>query len=434
MNKKPKKSARSKHSIRNILSTILLLTALGVLFYPIVANYLASQQAVKSVQNFNSELSKTSKSKITEMLDQAKLYNARLYNEYVYDMSQHIPWSGKIPDYNSTLNIDKSGMMGYISIPQITVNDVPIYHGDAESTLAIGVGHLSQTSLPIGGTNTHTVLAAHSGRVNDTLFSDLDKLKKDDVFYLHTLNLDLKYEVINIKVVNPSDVSTLGIIKGEDLATLVTCYPTGINNERLLVTGKRIALSKITPTERINRNQFGYPFWVFLISIFLALLGIGALLLWILRKRAPFYRATLTASTHLTLSKDARDGEFGFGIYLTSSKKLAKYQAQALGEGAVINYYRFQREKKELKYLIYHQKTENWRKFVQQQVANTYEGREHDYVKGPHDQTAVRIGRAHRQLVVQSEQALEHLTYLRSYPLPTKESQKKRRKNGKEEK
>ena len=414
-NEQRKKSAKSRTSIRirTGLSTLFLLIALGVLLYPIIANYLAAQQAVTSVQKFNQEVQKTSQTKVKQIIDDARLYNAKLYNQYVYDASQGIKFTGKIPDYNQTLDIDQKGMMGYISIPQIKVNDVPIYHGDAESTLAIGVGHLQQTSLPIGGINTHTVLAAHSGRVNDTLFTDLDKLKSGDVFYIHTLNIELKYEVINTKIVQPADVSTLSIIKGEDLATLVTCYPTGINNKRLLVTGKRIPLTQVTPSEKISRNKFGYDFWVLAGSSSLALLALLTSLLLLLAKRRRLYHVAQVVLKQPHLADGKVQGEFGAGFYLTTSKKLAQHQAQAL-EGAVINSYRFVKAKKGLKYLIYYKQTENWEKFVTANLDGQYEGKAHDYVKGPHHTPEIPVKRREMQVVLQSDAAFEHLKFIKS--------------------
>lgn len=328
-------------------------------------------------------------------------------------MSQRIPWNGKVPNYQQTLSLDKKGMMGYIDIPQIKVKDIPIYHGDDEKTLAIGVGHIQQTSLPIGGKNTHKVLAAHSGQVNDALFSNLSKLKKGDVFYLHPLNRTLKYEVYNIKVVKPSDVSTLGIEKGKDIATLVTCYPTGINNRRLLVTGKRLPLNKVTPSEHIDRNKFGYNFWVLLGSGLLALLGLLSLLFLLFKGR--LYSVGLQALKEPTLADGQAEGEFGAGFYLTTSKRLANYRAKQLGDDAVVNVYRFKHAKRDLKYLIYYKQTENWKRFVSSNLNHAYDGKAHDYVKGPHSETEIKISRRHMQLVLQSATAFEHLKFIKSY-------------------
>lgn len=406
------------NQIRNILSFIFILVAISVLFYPIVANYFASRQAASSVERYNQSLSQTSETKIKRIIDDAKLYNAKLYNDYIYTMSQRKIWPHPIPDYNKTLNIDKSGMMGYISIPQIGVGAVPIYHGDSERTLSIGVGHLEQSSLPIGGINTHTVLAAHSGRVNNTLFTNLDKLKYGDVFYITTLNLKLKYEIDDIKIVSPNDTKSLNIVKGKDLATLITCYPTGINNKRLLVTGKRIPLSEITATEKENRNLFGYDFWVFLGSGLLFLWGLLSLFFLIFSNRKKYYQVSLVELKEPTLSDGKTSGEFGSGFYLTSSKKLAQVWVENLLEElevqeAFVNSYRFKKERK-LKYLIYYKKTKNWEKFVQSNLEDRYEGKVHDFVKAPHYDPEIRVKKRDNQLVLQTEEAFKHLKFIKS--------------------
>lgn len=156
--KKPKISRTKGFSFRNFLSMLLGITAIGLLFYPIVVNYLAGQQNVESVQKYDDNLSTIGSQRVKKLLAQAQIYNAELYNEYIYDASQHIAWNKPIPNYNNVLKIDATGMMGFITIPQIKVNDVPIYHGDSEKTLALGVGHVPQSSLPIGGINSHAVL------------------------------------------------------------------------------------------------------------------------------------------------------------------------------------------------------------------------------------------------------------------------------------
>ena len=270
MRAKKKPTVKKKNrSFRDILSVIFALVAICALFYPIVANTLVSNKTADIVTKFNEKTSTLDKNEITHLLTSAKEYNT-----YIYDMSQHIPYTKSKPNYNQMLNIDNSGMMGNVSIPQIKVENVPVYHGDSEETLAVGIGHIPQTSLPIGGNNTHTVLSAHSGRVNNTLFTNLDKLKIGDVFYVDTLNLKMKYKINKIKVVDPEDVSTLGIQKGKDIATLVTCYPTGVNSQRLLVTGERVPYTSKTAQEEIQRDKYGYDFWVLLGSLILAILAV----------------------------------------------------------------------------------------------------------------------------------------------------------------
>ena len=129
--------------------------------------------------------------------------------------------------------------MCYIDIPKISVY-LPVQHGTGAETLEKSVGHVVGTSLPVGGSSTHTVLSAHSGMASSKLFSDIDQLEKGDVFYIHVLGEVLAYRVDNINTVVPTDTSLLQIEEGEDLVTLVTCTPFGINTHRLLVRGHRV--------------------------------------------------------------------------------------------------------------------------------------------------------------------------------------------------
>lgn len=264
----------------NLIGIIAVLFGLGVFLYPIVANYLVSQQSVELTQHFNKARDRLPEQEINHQLTQAKEYNT-----YIYDMSKGIPYPKLKPNYNKILKVDDSNMMGSINIPQINASNIPIYHGDDVETLELGVGHIEQTSLPVGGESTHTVLSAHSGRANNTLFSNLDKLKKGDVFYLSVLNLKLKYKITDIRVVEPDDASSLSIKDKQDLATLVTCYPTGVNTHRLLVTGEAIPYTEKTKQEEIKRDKFGYDFWVMLGSGLLALVALILILMFILRKR-----------------------------------------------------------------------------------------------------------------------------------------------------
>ena len=142
--------------------------------------------------------------------------------------------------YDSLLNFDGTGNMGYINIPKINV-ELPIYHGTSDSVLQTSIGHLEETSLPVGGESTHTVLSGHRGLPSAKLFTDLDKLTEGDTFTLNILNQTLTYEVDQIRIVEPTDLSDLQIEEGQDLCTLVTCTPYGINTHRLLVRGHRIA-------------------------------------------------------------------------------------------------------------------------------------------------------------------------------------------------
>ena len=129
--------------------------------------------------------------------------------------------------------------MGYVEIPKIDVN-LPIYHGTSEEVLQRGIGHLIGSSLPIGGEGCHSVLTSHSGLAGARLFSDLDQLMPGDTFFLHVLGETLAYEVTEINAVLPYETDLLLAAPGEDLCTLVTCTPYGVNSHRLLVRGLRV--------------------------------------------------------------------------------------------------------------------------------------------------------------------------------------------------
>ena len=141
--------------------------------------------------------------------------------------------------YDTLLDISGTGVMGYIEIPTINIS-LPVYHGTEDAVLQIAVGHLEWSSLPVGGEDTHCVLSGHRGLPSAKLFTNLDKLVVGDKFVMRVLDEVLTYEVDQILIVEPTDVSTLIIEAGKDLCTLVTCTPYGFNSHRLLVQGHRI--------------------------------------------------------------------------------------------------------------------------------------------------------------------------------------------------
>lgn len=271
--KSPDKKRERRFSLRNIISTLLLIFALGLLFYPIFVNYMVAQQNKTTIQKYTRNVETLEPAQVKYLKEEAALYN-----QYIYTKSQYQSWNKAVPEYKKQLITDKDKVIAYLSIPQIKITNIPVYSGDSEETLAAGVGHIPQTSLPIGGENTHAVLSAHSGHINNTLFSDLEDLKMKDVFYIHVLDQTLKYEIFERKIVNPEDTDAINVIPGKDLVTLVTCWPTGINNKRLLVTGRRVATNTMTPQEHIQRNKYGYNFWVMLLASVLALCALGLVL------------------------------------------------------------------------------------------------------------------------------------------------------------
>lgn len=142
--------------------------------------------------------------------------------------------------YPDLLDPCGTGMMGYLEIPVIDLK-VPVFHGTSDDVLLSGIGHLKWSDLPVGGENTHSVLVGHSGLPSARLFSDLHQMVPGDQFSVYVLNRVLQYEVVQISVVTPDDISKLQAEPGEDLVTLVTCTPVGVNSHRLLVRGHRVS-------------------------------------------------------------------------------------------------------------------------------------------------------------------------------------------------
>ena len=216
------------------------LLALGLTLYPVISNYANQKYASQIHTAYQEVMEQIDDSALREAKAQADIYNHSLIpgasTEEAYSQEGLQAASA---DYDSQLNLTGNGIMGYVEIPKISVN-LPIYHGTENDSLERGIGHLLGSSLPIGGESTHTILSGHSGMASQKMFTDLEQLIIGDVFYLHVLGETLAYQVVEINTVLPYDTSLLGIVPGEDLCTLVTCTPYGVNTHRLLVRGSRI--------------------------------------------------------------------------------------------------------------------------------------------------------------------------------------------------
>ncbi len=217
---------------RIYFSILILITliALGFLLYPSFSNYINNKFAVSTISDYTEKINNVKDEEVDDLIKNINKYNYDLFNGTA---------ENQLPEY---LNIHQGDVLGYIEIPSINIK-LPIYYGTSVDILKKGVGVLEGTSLPVGGENTHSVLSAHTGLANQKLFTDIDKLKDGDVFYLHILKKDLAYKVNQIKVVHPDEIDELKISDEKDYVTLLTCYPYGINTERLLVRGERTDLS-----------------------------------------------------------------------------------------------------------------------------------------------------------------------------------------------
>ena len=221
-----------------ICTVLLFLAALCLTLYPLISNYVNQKYASQIHTAYQEVMEQAEDSELLKTKELADAYNRTLVPGATEAYSQE-GLQAASADYDSQLNLAGNGIMGYVEIPKISVN-LPIYHGTENDSLERGIGHLLGSSLPIGGESTHTILSGHSGMASQKMFTDLEQLTAGDVFYLHVLNETLSYQVVDINTVLPYDTSLLGIVPGEDLCTLVTCTPYGVNTHRLLVRGSRI--------------------------------------------------------------------------------------------------------------------------------------------------------------------------------------------------
>lgn len=224
-----------KNNISIIFLIIALLIGLSLLLYPTVSNWWNEGHQSRAIADYTQDVEELDENRYREILKTAQDYNTALANR----AQKHLLSDSERANYESSLNLGTTGVMGCIEIPSIDCY-LPIYHGTDDSIMQVGVGHLEWTSLPVGGESSHCVLSGHRGLPSSKLFTDLDKLCEKDIFKIYVLNEVFTYEVDKILIVEPDETEDLNIIDGEDYCTLVTCTPYGVNTHRLLVRGKRI--------------------------------------------------------------------------------------------------------------------------------------------------------------------------------------------------
>ncbi len=219
-----------------ILLIVIFILGLCLLLYPSVSDWWNSSRQSKAITSYSETVENMQKSEYYAMIDKAHEFNEIIKKKGIF---QYLS-DDELEKYNRTLDITGTGIMGYIEIPSIDVS-LPIYHTVEENVLQFAIGHIEWSSLPVGGESTHCVLSGHRGLPSAKLFTNLDKLVEGDIFTITVLNETLTYQVDQILIVEPEDTDDLYVVEGEDLCTLVTCTPYGINTHRLLVRGHRIA-------------------------------------------------------------------------------------------------------------------------------------------------------------------------------------------------
>lgn len=240
--------------MRKNLSTIILilifLVGLSVMLYPSVSDAVNRKHQSRAVAGYAEEVEQLSDADYQTYFDAADAYNRQLNTTpnafYKPDL---------VSGYAQTLDISGTGIMGYITIPKISV-ELPIYHGTDEGVLQVAAGHLEGSSLPVGGAGTHAVISAHRGLPSAKLFTNLDELEVGDRFTITVLNRVLTYEVDQISIVLPTEIDQLLPTEGMDYVTLMTCTPYGINTHRLLVRGKRVETTERQKHIRVAADAF----------------------------------------------------------------------------------------------------------------------------------------------------------------------------------
>jgi sortase A len=239
---------------------VILLIGLCVLLYPSVSNYINEKNASRVISIYDDKLTALSAADYSAYLEAAREYNARLAQSGLTVTDAFASGEkdeDRSSDYWTLLDLDGSGVMGYIVIDKIQVK-LPLYHGTDEAVLQVGAGHIQGSSLPVGGKSTHAVMSAHTGLPSAEYFTDLDQLVLGDTFVLRIFGETLTYRVDQILTVLPHETEALSIVPGGDYATLITCTPYGVNSHRLLVRGTRTENAE-TQTQEVSAGPSPEP-------------------------------------------------------------------------------------------------------------------------------------------------------------------------------
>ncbi|WP_010290313.1 class C sortase [Kurthia massiliensis] len=263
---------------RNVMTVCIFLIGLTIFLYPIISNIYMSGTQATIINEYEQKISEKTEQELNEMKENAKKYNSENVDKalMVGDPFSTTENASDNSGFYSTLNVGE--IIGSIEIPVIDI-ELPIYPSASEESLSKGVGHLENSSLPVGGKSTHAILSAHRGLPSAEMFRHLDKVAQGDTFYIHVLDEVLAYKVIDIVRVLPNETSTLTVEEGKDLITLVTCDPYMINTHRLLVKGERTPFTaeekppEVQEEETVKDNA-SFMKWGLLLALIVIILGI----------------------------------------------------------------------------------------------------------------------------------------------------------------
>ncbi len=267
---------------RIVIAGIIFILALLLTLYPVISNIYNQRHQSLIHTAYEEVLQQADTQDLERIRELAIAYNEAIVPGTAEEAYSQAALLEASVDYESQLDPSGNGIMGYIEIPRISVN-LPIYHGTNSDTLERGTGHLLGSSLPVGGTSTHTIITGHSGLATQKMFTDLEQLQEGDVFYIHVLGEVLAYQVYHKEAVLPHDTTLLGISQNQDYCTLVTCYPTGVNTHRLLVQGTRIPYEEAEVIEEVVQleaepesrweDQYMMGIWLGILGMLIAALG-----------------------------------------------------------------------------------------------------------------------------------------------------------------
>ncbi len=318
----------SKNKIISIVSVIGFILCTLLLLYPLISDKWNRYRDRQIIDDYIEEVSNGDPELYEEELNKAHDYNKELFNQgkNIVTETEFV----KDEYYESMLNVTKTGIMCYIEIPKINVNE-PIYHYSTDEALIKGIGHIHGSSLPVGDLNTHAVLTGHRGLPGQKLFTDLDRLEEGDTFYIHVLNHTFAYSVYDIKVVLPYEVDDLIIENDRDIVTLVTCEPYGVNTHRLLITGQRIEFdeSKVENGLVTTEEHIDVIDPAFVIFLAFAVFIFSLLTILIVKKLLSKRKASSDVVRTKVPSKPQRERKNRSNVFANIKNKLAQQREAA---------------------------------------------------------------------------------------------------------
>ncbi len=238
-----------KRKASDLILIIAFLAGLSLLLYPGFSDYWNQFHQSRAIAGYAETVAAMDDGEYERLWNAAEDYNRRLAEIAAeYALPDEL-----LEEYAQQLNVGGDGVMGYVEIPEIECS-LPIYHGTDDAVLQSAVGHIEWSSLPVGGESSHCVISGHRGLPSAKLFTNLDKLVEGDLFFLQVLDETLSYEVDQIRIVEPQELSDLQIEAGKDYCTLVTCTPYGVNTHRLLVRGHRVDNEVLAQTVRVTSD------------------------------------------------------------------------------------------------------------------------------------------------------------------------------------